>query len=104
MSEFMTMHVYDKGATYTCDCAKCGATMWAHEWADLDFNDRRVGMQAGTLRCDECSGHADPETFRKLRDHYAGRYSADGYMDCTSWSYDTNRRRLKRDLRDMYGD
>lgn len=33
-----------------------------------------------------------------------GRYSAPGYLDCTSWEYDTNRRRLERTLRDLYSD
>jgi hypothetical protein len=35
---------------------------------------------------------------------YAGRYSANGYMDCTDWHYDANKRRLERELRSMYGD
>lgn len=30
--------------------------------------------------------------------------SADGYMDCTDWSYSRNLRTLKRELRDMYGE
>lgn len=102
---FMSLHITNKGALYTCDCAKCGASMFSHEWADGDHNERRDAMEAGTLRCDECAtGRADPATFAKLRAHYAGRYSADGHMDCTSWSYDTNLRRLARDLKDMYGD
>ena len=33
-----------------------------------------------------------------------GRYSAPGYLDCTDWQHDTNRRRLERTLRDYYGD
>lgn len=101
---FMTMHVYEKGALYCADCAKCGMTLYTHEWVNDDHNGRRDAMEEGTLRCDECSGLADPDTFRSCGKQYAGRYSADGYMDCTSWHFDTNRRRLERELRDMYGE
>lgn len=101
---FMELELTDKGTLYACDCAKCGATMYSHEWAHMDHNERRDAMEAGTLRCDECvTGRADAETFRKVpRKHYAGRYSAPGYLDCTDWSYDTNRKRLTRELREMY--
>lgn len=34
---------------------------------------------------------------------YFGRYSADGYLDCTPWEFDTNKRRLATTLRDLYG-
>jgi hypothetical protein len=79
--------------------------MYAHEWASGDFNEERDAMEAGTLRCVECSGTADPETFGKAaRPHYAARYSADGYLDCTEWRYGTNLRALVREVRDMYGD
>jgi hypothetical protein len=63
-------------------------------------------MQDGTLRCDECgTGTADPETFSAMPGrYYAARYSMPGYLDCTEWSYGTNRRALVRDVRDMYGD
>lgn len=102
---FMKLFTYRKGATYTADCGKCGTTLWTQEWVHGDHNDRRDAMQAGTLRCDQCGiGTADPATFRKQRDHYAGHYSAPGYLDCTDWFYDTNLRRLEKDLRDMYGD
>lgn len=35
---------------------------------------------------------------------YYGRYSAPGYMDCTSWSWSRNRRELEAELNSMYGD
>jgi hypothetical protein len=101
---FMELYIYPKGATYSCECAKCGATMYSHEWIDDDHNERRDAMEAGMLRCDECNGRADPETFTNLPNQYAGRYSADGYMDCTEWHYDSNKRRLERELRNMYGE
>lgn len=101
---FMEIEIIRKGATYSCECAKCGATLFTHEWAFPDHNERRDAMENGTLRCDQCSGRADPETFTKDRDQYAGRYSAPGYLDCTDWSFDTNKRRLERELRDMYGE
>ena len=102
---FMEMYILNKGATYTCDCGKCGASLFTHEWADVDHNDRRDAMQAGELACHYCGiGKANPDTFTKMRDQYAGRYSANGYMDCTDWHFDTNKKRLARELRDMYGD
>jgi len=46
----------------------------------------------------------DKETFQDLGKQYAARYSAPGYMDCTDWSYGSNKRELMREVRDMYGD
>jgi NAD-dependent SIR2 family protein deacetylase len=100
----MELQIYQKGALYSCDCAKCGATIYTHEWITPDHNETRDAMQAGTARCNDCGGKADPETFHDCGRQYAGRYSAPGYMDCTDWSFDTNKRRLARDLRAMYGD
>lgn len=105
-----------KGSLYSCECANCGVTMYAHEWAHVDNNDRRDAMQAGTLRCDDCAiGVADPATFQQCasRDHaigenmrfrgwYACRYSAPGYLDCTDWHYGTNRRALEKEVRNLY--
>jgi hypothetical protein len=101
---FMELDVTSKGATYSCECAKCGATLYTHEWADYDHNERRDAMQAGTLRCEHCNGRADPETFHACGKLYAARYSAPGYLDCTDWTYDSNRRRLEREVRSMYSD
>jgi hypothetical protein len=102
---FMQMFIYRKGTLYSAECSKCGATLYTHEWTNDDHNERRDAMQAGTLRCDECSGTANPETFSQMPGRwYAGRYSAPGYMDCTSWSYGKNKRVLERELRDMYGE
>lgn len=104
MSEFMQLELTAKGALYSAECATCGATLYTHEWAHVDHNERRDAMQSGTLRCDECcTGRADPETFSKApRATYAGRYSAPGYLDCTEWNYGANRRALVRELRDLY--
>ena len=101
---FMTMHTYQKGALYSADCAKCGATMFSHEWVTGDNNEMRDAMQAGTARCEDCGGNADADTFMDCGRQYACRYSANGYMDCTSFSYGKNRRTLEREVRDMYGD
>lgn len=105
---FMQLEITGKGALYSCDCAKCGATLYTHEWADYDSNEKRDAMQAGTLACDQCMiGRADPETFsecKPIRGWYAARYSAPGYMDCTDWTFGTNRRKLAREVRGMYGD
>lgn len=101
---FMTMHIYRKGALYSANCSKCGNTSSAHEWTSDDPNGDRDAMKAGTYYCRDCGGYVDPETFIEHKRSYAGRYSANGYMDCTDWHYDTNRRRLERELRDLYGD
>lgn len=102
---FMEIEIIRKGATYCCECAKCGATLYTQEWAFDEHNERRDAMEAGALLCDYCAvGRADAATFARLRDQYAGRYSAAGYLDCTEWEFDTNKRRLGRTLRDMYGD
>lgn len=100
---FMTMHIYKKGALYCADCAKCGSTMYSHEWASGYNNDDRDALQDGRARCPECGGNADPETFTDCGRQYAGRYSADGYLDSTDFCYSPNLRTLKRQLRGMYG-
>jgi hypothetical protein len=104
MSQFMQLFIYNKGALYCADCSRCGTTMYTHEWTTDDHNDRRDTMQAGTARCPDCGGLADPDTFAALGRQYAGRYSAPGYMDCTDWSYGANKRTLAKELRGMYGD
>ena len=102
---FMDLYTTSKGALYSCDCAKCGATLYTHEYANDEHNERRDAMQSGTLQCEHCCiGTADAETFHDCGHQYAGRYSADGYMDCTDWEFDTNLRRLERSLRQQYGD
>lgn len=101
---FMKMRIYQKGRLYTADCAKCGMTHYAHEWITDDFNGERDAMQDGTLRCNECGGQTNKETFMDCGRQYAGHYSANGYMDCTDWHYNANLRALKRELRDMYGE
>lgn len=35
---------------------------------------------------------------------FFGRYSADGYMDCTDWNFDTDADALAQYLDEMYGD
>lgn len=35
---------------------------------------------------------------------YFGRYSAPGYLDCTSWSFDTDETTLRAELEYMYED
>ena len=104
MSDFMQLHVSRRGALYSCECRKCGATLYTHEWVNADHNERRDAMEAGTLRCDECSsGSANPETFSLMgARYYAARYSANGFLDCTEWNYGTNRRALMRETRNLY--
>jgi hypothetical protein len=101
---FMQLEVTRKGKLYSCDCAKCGSTMYSHEWATWDNNESRDAMQDGSMRCTECGGFADPDTFHDCGRQYAARYSAPGYLDCTDWSFGANRRKLEREVRDMYGE
>ena len=100
---YMQFQIYRKGATYSADCAKCGSSIYTHEWVNDDHNERRDAMQAGTCPCDVCHGRADPATFMRERDQYAGRFSAPGYLDCTEWMFDTNKRRLAKTVREYYG-
>lgn len=99
---FMQIQTTKKGALYCADCAKCGATMYSHEWASWNNNDDRDALQDGSARCQECGGNADPETFTDCGKQYACRYSAPGYMDCTDWNFGKNRRLLEREVRQMY--
>lgn len=102
---FMEMEITQKGALYTCECSRCGATLYTHEWADWDHNERRDAMESGILQCHYCSGRANPETFGPMKGkYYAGRMSAPGYLDCTEWEYATSLRVLKRELRSLYVD
>jgi hypothetical protein len=32
------------------------------------------------------------------------RMSAPGYLDCSPWEFDTSERRIRRTMRDLYGD
>lgn len=100
----MQMYIYDKGATYSADCSRCGATHIIHEWTTDAFAGDRDAMREGALRCDHCGGTMDPDTFHAGRRMYAGRYSAPGYLDCTDWHYHANLRTLTAELRDAYAD
>jgi hypothetical protein len=101
---FMKPEITQSGNLYSCECSKCGSTLYTHEWATGDHNERRDAMEAGTLHCDECSGLADPETFWQMEGMYfAGRLSASGYLDCTDWLYGKNKEALMEDINAMYG-
>jgi hypothetical protein len=98
---FMELFIYRKGATYSADCDKCGASIYWHEWTSDGQSD---DLKEGRAPCPHCHGRSDPDTFMYCGRQYAGRYSAPGYMDCTDWSYSPNKRTLARELRDLYGD
>ena len=98
---FMDLHIYQKGRLASCECERCGTTAYWHEWtSDGQAEDLKTG------RCPECGGALDPETYweSRSRNWYAGRYSANGYLDCTDYQYGKNARKLAKELRDMYGD
>jgi hypothetical protein len=101
----MQYQITPKGTLVSADCARCGATHYAHEWASWDFNEARDALQAGTYRCTDCGCPTDPDTYYEApRKHYAARLSMPGYLDCTDWSYGTNARELRKHIRDMYGE
>ena len=103
MNNFMDFYITPKGSLYSAVCDKCGRKLFVHEWADCDPNEARDAMQKGALPCPDCNGHADPSTFRHLGlNWYAARYSANGYLDCTEWEFDTNARRLEREIKRQY--
>ena len=99
----MEMQIFKKGALYSVECARCGATSYTHEWFNDDHNERRDAMVKGSLSCDECSGKVDPNTFHFCGRQYAGWYSMPGYLDHTDAHYGRNLRVLKSELRDLYG-
>ena len=99
---FMELQITRKGTLATVDCSRCGSTIYTHEWASCDFNNERDAMQKNTIWCVECNGKGDRTTYVESKNVYAGRYSAPGYLDCTDWHYDTNKRRLEKELRAMY--
>ncbi len=103
---FMELEITRKGALYTADCSRCGSTVATHEFASWNVNEERDMMRKGTLACPFCAiGKVDKETFKDHgRKWYAGRYSAPGYLDCTDWIYETNLRRLEKELKEMYGE
>lgn len=103
MSDFMEMEITRKGTLVTTDCPHCLATVWTHEWASWDFNGERAAMEDGTFRCPECCRPiGEGVALHTEHNVYAGRYSAPGYLDCTDYEFDTNKRRLERTLRDLY--
>jgi hypothetical protein len=101
MSDFMQMQIIRKGYHATIECEKCGTTNHWHEWISDGSSADMVDHA-----CDECGGNMDPDTLwvSPKQTWYAGRYSAPGYMDCTEWMFDTNMRRLEKELRVLYGD
>ena len=101
----MKPEITQKGALYSCECNTCGATLFTHEWAMYDHNERRDAMENGTLRCDECArGFADADTFGRLADAHAARLSMPGYIDCTDWLFGSNPDCLRDQLDEMYGE
>ena len=91
------VEVTARGELYSADCRRCGYMNYTHEWAYLDHNERRDAMEAGTLRCCNCGGTVDPETFTALGKHwYAARGVMPGFLDCTDKEFGETRRGLKR--------
>ena len=100
----MELQIFKKGALYSADCSRCGTTMYTHEWFHPDHNERRDAMESGRLPCDECGHAVDKDTFAYLGKHYAGWYSMPGYLDHTELMFSKNYRRLRKELKEFYGD
>ena len=47
---FMQLEVTQKGALYCADCARCGRTVYSHEWAEWNFNELRDALSNGTAK------------------------------------------------------
>lgn len=101
-STFLQPYITRKGTLVSADCPHCWTLVSCHEWATDNFNEIRDALEAGKAICPECGNHTDTASYVDHgRKYYAGRLSADGYLDCTDWEYDTNLRRLKKTLRDL---
>jgi hypothetical protein len=99
---FMKPVIYNAGILLSGECAICGATNWAHQHAQPESYHM---IESGNLECDQCaSGHVDQETIMNHGIQFAGRYSANGYMDCTDWHYNVDEAALVLELKDAYGD
>jgi NAD-dependent SIR2 family protein deacetylase len=98
---FMELFITNKGRMASCDCEKCGTSMIWHEWV----NDGQA-VDLKKYRCDECGGPMDAKTYWESpkRNYYAAQYSAPGYLDQTSWEFDTNKKRLLKTVRELYGE
>jgi hypothetical protein len=101
---FMQLYTTRKGATYLRDCSNCSTTHYSHEFAHDDHNERRDAIQAGTLCCEECGRAIGTSCNVYKYRMYAGRYSANGYLDCTDWSFNANIRKLRHQLVELYGE
>jgi hypothetical protein len=95
----MILETIKKGTIYSADCQKCGVTNFWHEWlSDVSSEDFTK------TQCEHCYGVIGGEPFKHPRKEYACRYTEPGYLDCTPWEYDSNRRRLEKMVRDIYGE
>lgn len=96
----LKIQVTQKGALYSSECDKCGATIWSHEWATYEHNEFRDAMEQGTAHCPECSGKSNPSTFSYVGDYYAARYAVSDDI-AAAWFYGKNERALIRSVREF---
>lgn len=89
-----------------------------HGWYyEVDTTDGLYFVPADVVGCnnmDECTwrelrdfvdASTDPESWTiSVKRGYLGRYTASGYMDATDWMPGTNKHKLLRELKEMYGD
>ena len=96
----MTLELVRKGLLAHIGCNRCSAEWHWHEWVSDGTADSLL-----CSTCPECGSKPDPATFwcSPSRNYYAGRYFMPGYLDCTEWSFGTNKHRLVKVLKDLYG-
>ena len=99
---FMELEITRKGTYISADCPSCWQTIDTHEWASWEFNNEAEAIRSHEVCCSWCEHNVELEEHYEHKAMYAGRYSAPGYLDCTEWSYDTNKRRLEKELRYLY--
>lgn len=96
-SDFMELEIV-KGDGWIADID--GASVVLYDW-DAPAIDRLRTQIGEKMMLEEQFGTLNSVEYVR---GYFGRYSAPGYLDCTDWMYDTNKRRLEKDMRAMYDD
>jgi hypothetical protein len=97
MSDFMKPYIYGKTDVPIAHTSEGDVILYDWNSPDVDDLAQQVGRK---VTLGDIYGVLESVTWHK---GYVGRYSADGYLDCTPWEFDTNKRRLAKTLRDLYG-
>jgi hypothetical protein len=71
---------------------------------EVDIDDGSVIWPSLVAALADYNVSGDDITSVELIDCWYGRYSADGYMDCTDWHWGTSEAEVRDELENMYGD